>query len=155
MAACHSSQVAKLGSAEERDPDTFQRMDPLPQYAVPGRTRLATRYPERVIGELDMEIGRQRMNGAWWVRSDAVCLAMERFFTAHSLLTVDPSVVEAATSGPRRSMSIHIDDELGVRMRTEIVAAGEAGSMWVQWEVVAVSVRYFLDSGGFQPRAQA
>ena len=118
-----------------------------------GRVRLATRLPERVIGELDMEIGRQRMDGNWLTRSDAVNQALSAFFAETTLGTVGTDVVEAALAGPRRSLSTHLDYELAVQINVEKDSELAVGVAWGVWEVVAVAVRYFLDNGGFTKRA--
>jgi integrase len=69
--------------------------------------RLTTHLSERLVGELDVAIGYQRMSGNWLSRSDAINRALSAFFTEQSLSAVDSGLVASAVSGRRRSISMH------------------------------------------------
>ena len=112
-----------------------------------GLIRSTTRLPERLVGELDVAVAHQRMEGNWLSRSEAINQIVGRFLGQQTLSTVGESTIDAAISGRRRSVSMHLDYDQLVQMRIEISDTRATGLHWAEWEVLAVAIRWFLDSG--------
>lgn len=114
-----------------------------------GLIRSTTRLPERLVGELDIAVAHERMEGNWLSRSEAINQVLRRFLSQQTLSTLSDSTIDAAISGRRRSVSMHLDYDLLVQMRIAISDTRATGLHWAEWEVLAVAIRWFLDSGGF------
>ena len=112
-----------------------------------GLIRSPTRLPERLVGELDVAVAHQRMEGNWLSRSDAINQVVGRFLDQQTLSTVAESTVDAAISGRRRSVSMHLDYDQLIQLRIAIADTRATGLHWAEWEFLAVAIRWFLDSG--------
>ena len=114
-----------------------------------GRTRITLTLPERLIGELDVEVAKQKIVGNWLRRNDAIDRALSEFLHDGGLAGVDRAAQHAALAGRRRHMTTHLDVELMATVKQQILEQRATGSRWSTWEVVALAVQQFLDAGAF------
>lgn len=114
-----------------------------------GRTRSTLTLPERIIGELDVEVAKQKIVGNWLRRNDAIDRALREFLHDGGLAGVDRTADHRDLAGGRRHLTTHLDLELIAAVKQQILQQRATGSWWSTWEVVALAVRQFLDAGAF------
>lgn len=119
-----------------------------------GKVRIAFTMPERLIGELDVEVAKQKMAGNWIRRNAGLEIALRRFFDDGGLVGLGLVKSSSAFAGRRRHMTTHLDRDVVVEMKRQIVEQDAGRTFWSPWEVLAIAVQHFLKTGAFGPEDQ-
>ncbi len=120
-----------------------------------GKVRIAFTLPERLIGELDIEVARQKIAGNWIRRNVGFEAALRRFFDDGRLAVAARAHTRPCLVGKRRHMTTHLDYDLVGEMKRQIIEQDAVGVFWQPWQVVALAVDHFLRTGGFEAADQS